>query len=252
MWLWLVAAWSSPIVRKVTYLVGAVLLVGGLFWYTYRAGKSTGKQQGKQEATVSALDQDRAIYQRDRLATAQALQDAVAREQEAAARWNAAEEKTKAAAAAIKAALSARAESHEQVARIPDEKLFADVTRRLEIRAPEDATLFFNSVELRKIDTVLAEQPAVEAENRALDGKIAALEVKLNALAGKVDAVAQQRDAALRWANEVEGLYVKAYNAVPRKRNWLLTIVTFGLKGKPKKLDLPAPLELEKRKPPVS
>lgn len=103
--------------------------------------------------------------------------------------------------------------------------------------------------QLQSLQTLLRDYPLLQKENDLLTQRVTAGDQQAAALKGQVIAVHEQREAWRTWAVQVEGHYVVCYNSLPRKRNWLLTIVTFGILGKPAKLNMPDPAAFGLQRP---
>lgn len=235
----------SPLGRKLAAGVAAAALLGGVVWWIYAKGKAAGQQAG----AASQTEEDRRQMQAEKAQLAERIRASEQREKqavEAIARYQAIAD---AATRAISVVQAERRTVREKVEALPESALLPDIAAKLAVRAPNDPAPNFYPAELRAIDAVLTDSPLLKRENQLLGEKVAAIESKVEGLAERVQAVEAQRDAWSQWAHQVETHYVRAYNAIPRSGNLFLRVITFGVKGKPRKLDFPGPADLGALRP---
>ncbi len=230
-------------IKLVAGAVGAALLAGAV-WQYGRARYDAGRAAGAAEQL--ALDEAERKAERAELE---------ARLLDGERRLAAAEQRYQEAVALVRrlndqlAALQAqRVAGREQVSRLADDQLFSDVRAKLGMVPPTEPPPF-TAPELREIAVRVTEHPLLTRQAELLEQKVAALEAESAARTEQLKAVEAQRDAAIAAYNQITAHYVKAYNAT-RRRNWLLTIFTLGIKGGPQKLDIPAPVEIPRLSPP--
>ena len=236
----------SPLGRKIAAGILGLAIVSGGAWWLYARGKAEGKLLGAAEQ----LEQDKESFERERQRFTETLAAAQQREDHALELLRQAQETIDRANQRIAQVQAERASQRQAIESLPDAELFADITKKLGIRAPTDLTPSLYPAELRRADLVITDYPISQQENQALGEKLAGLEDKVGALELRVEALAKQRDAAIEWGNQVVGHFVRAYNTAQkvRKRPLILKILTFGLLRDPK-LDLPEPVSLERLRP---
>jgi len=236
-WLFL----KSPLGRDLAMGLGIALLVAGASWYIYGKGFDSGKIAGAAEQLADDRKQQEQEHKQF-METLQSLQaDAQAAHAEAAAQRKRADELS----VALEQISRERAAARQQVSRVPDSGLKQDIVLKLALRPANDAAPDFYPAELRSIDDAVTQRPLVEQQIAKLDQKVDALERAQAAQADELKAVAGQRDASMLAYNQLMGHYVKAYNAFPHKGNLFLKIITFGIKGRAKHMDLPDPVTLQ-------
>lgn len=204
-------------------------LLGGVVYYghsRYDAGVQAGK--------VSQLNDDAAAYkvqleQRDAV-IAQAQQQIQAGQDR--------ERQQAAVAAQLTTALSSlRIQSTiatQQVASVPDERLSGDIRAKLGlVTAGSDVPL--SPVELREIDSRVTQYPIDQQTIAADDKLVAALTNQAKAADDQIVAYKAADEANKQLIATLQADYARAY-AASQHRNWLLTIVTLGIKGGPHKV----------------
>lgn len=240
----LVALWGSIWFRRALVVVG---IAGALYvarWHYI----SVGKQQGHAEAAVQeqTTSEQQRIQARTELTK---VLDASAAELEAANRRF---EQAKQLAAVqndlIIRLQGQRVQQAKAVAQLPDSDLHPYIIHNLGLRPVQDTAAGYYPVEERAVADCLTQRPLCEQQQLALSKEVSAQAVQLSGLTDKIDALTKQSKGVTDYANSVEHLYVELYNDFPRKRNWFLTIITFGIAGKPKLLSMPDPIELQRRR----
>ncbi len=235
----------TPAGKKLAAVAGVLAVIGGTFAAVYLRGCAVGKREG----AALQLEDDRRQMVAERRLFERQLAGAQERERQAAEamrRYQALAEEASRALAAVRAERKTAVEKTEL---LPDSALFSDVTDKLGLREKTDATPQFYPRELRALDATVTERPLLLRENAILQGRMGAIEGIVRGLEQKVSAIEGQRDAWTTWASQVETHYIRVYNALPRKGNRFLRIITFGLAGKAKKLPFPSPDELTAAKP---
>lgn len=235
----------SPVGRKLAVLGSILIMAGGLFTAVYLRGHAAGKRAG----IAAQIEDDRRQMLAERELFRHQLANAQERERQAAEqirRYQSVAEEARRALAAVKAERSAAA---EKTASLPDSALLQDVTGKLGLREKTDATPQLYARELRALDSALTDYPLLRRENELLQERTVALEGLAQGFEQQATAIAAQRDAWMAWASQVEVHYIRAYNALPKKGNRFLRIITFGLAGKARKLPFPSPDELTAARP---
>jgi hypothetical protein len=224
MWLLLLAHW-----RGITVGLLIAALAGGVVYYGH-----TRYEQGQQDGKISQLNDDAKAYkaqleQRDAIiATAQQqIQAGQDRERQQAA----------VAAQLTTALTSLRVQSTtatQQVASIPNDGLPADIRAKLGlVTAGSDVPL--SPVELREIDSRVTQYPIDQQIIAKDDQLVAALTGKAQAADDQIAALQTAATANQQLITTLQTDYSRCY-AATQHRNWFLTIVTFGIKGSPRKL----------------
>lgn len=235
----------TPIGKKLAVLAGLLAIIGGVFTAVYLRGRTAGKREG----AALQLEDDRRQMIGERKLIARQVAAAQERERQAdeAVRHHKA-----AAAEALRELAAVRAQRkavQAKVAELPDAALLTDVTDKLALREKNDSTPELYPRELRAVDAAITDYPLLQRENTILGERAGALEAIIRSLDQKATAIEIERDAWKLWAGQVETHYVRVYNALPRKGNRFLRIITFGLAGKARKLQFPSPNELVAAKP---
>lgn len=189
------------------------------------------------------LDADAKQYGAEIAARDAALKAASAQEAEFTRQMSESAQMVAKLSARIKNLAQESLDAHAIVSKIPDNLLFSDIRHKLGL---VDAILPepFTPGEMREIDQRVTQHPILIRQVTSLTDQTAALSNQLKATEGQRDSIKEEREAWKDFAARVQAHYVACYNAFPRHRNWPLTIVTFGLKGKPRHLDLPKPGDL--------
>lgn len=248
---WLLGLWANPWVRKITLVLAIVLGVWLAYKWAYRSGKAVGKEEGLQEGKASQVELDKRQFTEMREDYLNKMSELTDQIKTSNARVLAADARLGDATRTIQALAASRQLAQDKVQTLSDPEVVLDLAQKLQLRDLTDKTPQLYPRELRKADLIVTDYQNLQAQGQALTDKVDAVTEKVNALSQKLDAVEQQRDLAVQWGNQVEGYYVKAYNAVPKKGNTFLRIITFGIKGRAPKLDFPDPVDLRKLKPAV-
>lgn len=236
----ILALLSTPLGRKTALVLIVALFIGGAagsIYYRGRAAEAVAAGQRVAEETRRQAEADKKIFEQriDRLEKTTEAYKAEVQRSEALAQQ---------AAIAVQEARLARAAAARTVSAVPDAAILADLIAKLNLREQADATPALHPREMRAVDEIVTDYPLLKAENTALGQRMAALEGTVGALKAENQAVAAERDAWKARAYQIEGHYVRIYNAFPRKGNRFLQIITFGRYGKAKKLPYPSPTDL--------
>lgn len=221
-------------------LIMAALLCAGI----YHHAKSVGAAEGLNKGHAEQLDADKKTFEQDRTAYLATLSQMTASAQQAQAAAQAAQARADQMTAALVNLAAQAAQADQAVNRIPDSGLLPDIAAKLNVRPPTDTAPSFYPAELRALDNCVTDQPFLQKQNADLGGKIDALGSEITNLKSQITNIQAEAQAAIDYGNRVTSYYVTAYNAVPRHRNLLKTIFSFGLRGKPPKLVLPDPATL--------
>lgn len=217
--------------------VAGTALVGGVYWYGHSTGKDSGKQEAGQESAI-ALEKMRAS---DQAATQKILNSYQTKLDAADVRLQE-ERATTARFANLAASISQqRVAAASQTRSVAD----ADILPSIKSELGGDPRLPLTFPEQRSILACLKDQPLCQKENDALKGQIGSIRDEVKTLTGKVDDLNGKYVALEGYTGRLHGYYVTAWNLVPKKRNKLLTIITFGIKGKAPKLSIPSPSEVK-------
>lgn len=244
MWIALLAFVRSPLGKWTLIVVGLCALVLGIYAYGHHAGAQAGAQSAKAEQMEVDRKQYEAVVEQHK----QFVQDSQQRD----AQWSEIAERQATTVTQLQGALKTmevqRNATQTRIAGMSDPAIFADLITRLAVRAPTDTTTSLHPEELRKMDAIAADYSDLKRELVNVQDTLDATNAKADAIQKRYENCAQANVELTSYSTNLEGYYVRAYNAVPKRRNILLTIVTFGLKGKPKKLSLPSPQEVIAKK----
>ena len=127
-----------------------------------------------------------------------------------------------------------------QVAAVPDSGLFNDVRTKLG-QQPLTASSTYTDGELRAIDTDITSAPLLTQQVNLDTQSISALSTEVNLQKQQLLLTQQEVTAWQTYSSAVTTNYIECYNALPKHRNLLLSIVTLGIKGRAPKLALPKP-----------
>jgi hypothetical protein len=237
-WLLVLRHWKGAVAALVV-----VAILGGVLYYGH-ARYEAGKQQGQ----VKQLDEDAKLYgqqiaQRD--AILQQAQQQLSAAVQLADKYARLSDNLVSQLSALKLQENS---ALQRVAQVPDTSLFADIRGKLGL-LPASSPESFSYGELRALDDKITQLPFALTQIDFLSQQVKAKDAYAGAILEQRDAITKQRDAWITFAAQVEVDYVLAYNALPHHRNWALTILTFGIFGKAKHLNLPNPADLAKQRP---
>ena len=94
----------------------------------------------------------------------------------------------------------------------------------------------YSDDEERAIAGCLAERPLCEQKSAALTDANAALKEQAEDAGKARDLQQQEYQSLAQYTGDLERDYAQLYNAIPRGRNWAVSVLTLGMKGKAKKL----------------
>src|SRR5947209_9654668 len=134
----------------------------------------------------------------------------------------------------------AQQQAAREVAAIPESELHGSNRRAL----GESGEAAYSGDDERKIAACLVDRPLCEKRSVALGQQVDGLQEQLAGEQKARGLEQQQYQQLAGYAGELEKGYVALYNAIPRKRNWLMTVATLGVKGKAKRLGVPGIEEL--------
>jgi len=134
----------------------------------------------------------------------------------------------------------AQQQAAREVAAIPESELHASNRRAL----GESGEAAYSGEDERKITACLVERPLCEKRSVALGQQVDGLQEQLAGEQKARGLEQQQYQELAGYTGELEKGYVQLYNGLPRKRNWVVTMVTLGVKGKAKRLGIPGMEEL--------
>jgi chromosome segregation ATPase len=217
-------AWLlSPLGRKVGMAVVAVVALVAAVSVIYNRGKQAGYADGQR----NQLELDRKSFEQDRQKFLAQLDTYKKADDEAKQKI---QDKDSELASLKTRGILAR----QRVASLPDDQLINDIRGQLQL--PNNGAVLGNT-DLRSIDAELAQVPILQRQVQALEEKSAAQDQR-------IDAISRQRDAAVEYGNKVTTYYVKAYSAAQQHHNWFVNLLHGRLHDK--KIDLPAPVDLQK------
>ncbi len=229
-------------VRRAAMVVGVLLLLLMVRQHYVDLGEHKGEQK-QQATTADENEQSRAGERRDVLAELTELRGQIAALD---ARGQALAGVALKSAATAQAAAMQQTAAIEGVAAVPAADLHAHNVQALAqagIAAAKGAG--YSDEEERAIAGCLAERPLCEQKAAALGDANAALKEQAEDAGKARDLEQQEYQSLAQYTGDLEKDYAQLYNAVPRGRNWAVSVLTLGLKGKAKKLGVPSVGELK-------
>jgi hypothetical protein len=228
MWaVWLGNVW----VRRGLLAVGVLALLWMVREHYVQLGEARGKE-AQAVASAQEGEQQREAQRKDAVDEVAVLRAEIAAMD---ARGEALARAVQTSIAAAQQLAGARAQAEQQVMGIPAGDLHASNRKAL---GEMDGA--YSEDDERKIAACLADRPLCERQSAALSDANTNLQQEL-ALERKARGAQQQQFQALMgYTGALEQQYVNVYNTLPRKRNWWLSVVTLGFKGKAKKLSVPS------------
>jgi small-conductance mechanosensitive channel len=218
------------------------LAIAGALFAVWRYGASR-YHAGEQAGKSAQADEDTQLYkssisQRDALlAQAQAdLAGSQARESQYA-------QTAKTLAAQLGQVNAQSAAASARVQQLPDTALFGDIREQLHQLSPNDPQPFTYG-ELRVIDNDVTQLPLRDTAIAKLTDTVKADEGQIAAAADSFKAMTAERDAWQGFGTQVEQLYIRAYNALDRRKRSARCLWVW--KCTDKKLSFPAPTTLRK------
>lgn len=235
----------SPIARKIGMGILVIILLLGL-----RAKFiADGKRQGREDAGRELIESNEKERQAEREVMLAKVAEADKAREEAQARYEAALARESEMAATVRDLARRRQDAGQAVTRIPDAGLHSVITDSLALRPKGDATPGYFAIEERELARCLADRPLCQQQADALGAQVGELHQQVTALSDKQRATDAKVEAFATYTVQLESHYTALWNAFPKKRNWPLSIVTFGLLGKPKRLPTPDPADLRRISP---
>jgi len=149
---------ASALGRRIVAGALGLALLGSGAWWIYGKGRVAGRQQGRAEQ----LEQDRKGFELERQAFLSRLAAAEQREARALSLLREAQNAVNRANERLAAIESKREADRQDVHSLADIELFADLTRKLAIRAPTDPTPTFYPAELRRADLIITDYPSLQ------------------------------------------------------------------------------------------
>lgn len=236
--LWLM----SPLARKIGLGILVVVLLLGI-----RAKFiADGKRQGREDAGRELIEANETERQKEREVMLAKVAEADKAREEAQARYEAALTRESEMAATVRDLARRRQDVAQSVSRVPDAGLHTVIVDSLALRSKSDSTPGYFPIEERELARCLIDRPLCQKQNDALSGQIQELQVQVKALQDSQRATDAKASASIEWGGQMEKHYTDLYNAFPRRRNWPLTILTLGIRGKPKRLPTPDPADLHR------
>lgn len=217
----------TPLGRAIGIGMLAVALAGGV----YLKGRGDGAQSERVRIAREELDPLRTQMESDRKqfsgelktyhAAAQQKDEIIGKQAELIARLD----------ARIADYDRQRAQQAQAIARMTDTEVFADLTRRLGVRDPKDATPQLYPGEIRKADTVIADAEIQAKKLADLDAKVDAQADKYSTLAEKQALTERQLALALDYIEKADSRFSDAYNIFTRthRRPLWQKVLSFGI-----------------------
>jgi hypothetical protein len=103
----------------------------------------------------------------------------------------------------------------------------------------------YDAEQEREIASCLAQRPLCEKRAGALEDANRALQQAIADAVQARELQQRQYESLSAYTGQLERHYTALYNNVPRRRNWTVSVITLGLRGKSKKLAVPKLEELK-------
>jgi hypothetical protein len=204
--------------------------------------------QSEQAASAQENEQSRSQERRDVIAEIGTLHDQIAAIDARGAALVTAVAKSVVTSQSIEGQRNAAVNT---VAEIPAQSLHAANLRTLQghgVAGAGDSQggAAYGEAEERAIAACLVDRPLCQKQNVVLKAANADLQQELAGVEKARSLEQQQYNSLAGYTGELEHSYVQLYNAVPKRRNWIVSIVTLGMAGRPKKLAVPSVEELRR------
>lgn len=230
-------------VRRALMAAGVVLALLAVRQHYVNLGEHKGVQSA-QATSAQDNEQTRSQERRDVLAEIGTLREQIATIDARGTVLVAAVSKNAAANESIQGERLAAANT---VAQIPSGSLHAaNANAMREQGIAVQSGVVYSDAEERTIAACLADRPLCQKQNEALSGENSGLQQQVEDASRTRALQQQQYDSLAGYAGELENSYVQLYNAVPKRRNWAVSILTMGIAGKPRKLSVPSVEDLRR------
>ncbi len=235
----LIAGWWAKDWVKLGVFAGVLVAIAASYFYVYENGKRSGNAAGQREQ----LEIGKVEAAQERAGFLAALQTAQASESEARAGAEAADRKVQESSRRLSALEAARAAAQQQVGKVPNDGLVADIRGKLGVKPDlQDPNLAPD--ELRAVDSIVTDYGNLKDQVAQFNAKLDALQDQVSHQGDRITAIQQERDAAIAGWNSAHSHYVEAYNAAQKKPPIIIKIITLGL-YKGRHMDLPDPVTLQ-------
>jgi hypothetical protein len=230
-------------VRRAALVLCVVLVLLGLREHLVRVGERKG-MQAEQSRSVVEGEQARSQERQNAVSRIGLLQEQIGKL-----------ERQSEALAAVVARNNANAqlgsaqriEAAASVAAIPSASLhLANVKALAAAGVSDSGGGVYSPDEERAIAACLADRPLCQKQNVALSAANEGLQQQVLGEQKALGFEQQRYDVLAGYTGDLEREYVRMYNAIPKNRNWVLSVVTLGLKGRPKRLAVPSLEELRR------
>lgn len=240
----ILGAWNflkSPLGRYLMIGLAAIVLVLSLRAHWMHQGH----EEGKQEAITQTADEN----EKTRAAARQQATDAIKQADQALlaaqTRMNALSAQVTAQAQTIQVLAAQRQATAARVSTLADPEVHNFVIQTLALRKPGDLTgLGYTVAEEREIAFRVADDAQCKDQANKQADQIKTIQTQVENLQGQMHDMNVKYDALSSYTVTVEGDYTFLYNHWPRHSSVFLRVITFGLKGKPKKIPAPDPATL--------
>jgi hypothetical protein len=232
------AIWTfvkSPVGR---YAVAAIALAG-ILWAAAAHFRHQGQLEGKQEATDTLTQQMQKQHEADRQDTNNLLQQFDQRFQGYEAKLDAAAQREEQQAKIIADLVAQRKQASDKVDGLKDNELHDFITATIALREKTDKAAGYTPGEERVIAHAVVDDPLCRKESQTFPAQLQACKDGQTQLTGERDVNLGKFNALADYTGRLEGYYVEAYNAIPRKGNFWLRVISLGVAGKPKKIAVP-------------
>jgi hypothetical protein len=230
-------------VRRAALWLCVVLVLLGLREHLVRIGERKG-MQAEQSRSALEGEQVRSQERQNAVSRIGSLQEQIAvlaRQSEALAAVVARNSST------AKLESAQRVEAAASVAALPSASLhLANVKALATAGVSDSGGGVYSPDEERAIAACLVDRPLCQKQNVALSAANEGLQQQVLGEQKARGSEQQRYDVLAGYTGDLEREYVRMYNAVPKNRNWVLSVLTLGLKGRPKRLAVPSLEELRR------
>jgi hypothetical protein len=226
---------KSPIGRYTL----AALALAGILWAGAVHFRHQGQLEGKQEATDKLTQVMQHEHETDRQDTNNLLSKYDQRFQSFEQKLNAAADREAQQGRIIADLVKQRAAASASVDKLKDAELHDFITATIALRDKLDKTPGYTAGEERVIAHAVVDDPLCRKQSEEFPAQLQACKDGQDQLKGERDTVQSKYSTLAGYTGRLEGYYVEAYNAIPRKGNFWMRVVSMGFAGKPKKITVP-------------
>lgn len=234
----LLTLWANPLARKIAGVLAIVAVLGVIAWRLVEHGKTLGADSQKQTSreTIEAM---RAA---DREQVGAVIADAVAKQNAAEIRADAAREDARRQAAIVASLAQRQVQASASVAQIPDAGLHSYVVEQLGLRSAGDRTPGYTAGEERGLAECVTKYPICRDQVAAGADETKKVRDEVAGLRDQIAGLQTQVGAVTGYTQRLEGYYTAVWNDAAKKKRaarcvWMWACVA-------PKLSAPAPAVL--------